>query len=222
MQHSLPKSVVVSVTLMVCACASSGIDGDGLYPTTYILPEDYDPSRSWPAILFLHGAFDGAGAGTIEGGVPAYAEAHPDFPFVVVAPRTEQDWNVGVLALVLEDAKQQYSIDENRIYLTGLSTGGQAAWELGVALPDLFAALAPVAAEGNALGISLCNIAHVPVRAFHNENDPVYPIWQTRDMIDTLNACGGNAQLTVYPSGEHDAWTETYNGPELYDWFLAN
>jgi predicted peptidase len=154
--------------------------------------------------------------------VPGYAEAHPDFPFVVVAPRTEQDWNVGFLALVLEDARQQYSIDENRIYLTGLSTGGQATWELGVALPDLFAALAPVAAEGNALGINLCNIAHVPVRAFHNENDPVYPIWQTRDMIDTLNACGGNAQLTAYPSGEHDAWTETYNSPELYDWFLAN
>jgi len=214
--------MLLGMTLMVCACASSGIDGDTVYPTTYILPEDYDPARSWPAILFLHGAFGGTGAGTIDGGVPGYAEDHTDFPFVVVAPRTEVDWNVGVLASVLEDAKRQFNIDENRIYLTGLSTGGQTTWEMGVALPDVFAALAPVAAEGNPLGMNVCGIAHVPVWAFHNENDPLYPIWQTRDMVDTLNACGGNAQLTAYPTGEHDAWTATYNDPDLYAWFLAN
>ncbi len=41
-------------------------------------------------------------------------------------------------------------------------------------------------------------------------------------MVDTINACGGNATLTVYPDAGHDAWTETYSNPELYDWFLSH
>jgi hypothetical protein len=39
-------------------------------------------------------------------------------------------------------------------------------------------------------------------------------------MVDKLKECGGNAKLTIYPDKEHDSWTETYDNPSLYEWFL--
>ena len=58
--------------------------------------------------------------------------------------------------------------------------------------------------------------------AFHNENDPVYSIDDAEALVDGLVACGGDATLTTYASGPHDAWTETYAKPDLYAWFLAH
>jgi predicted peptidase len=39
-------------------------------------------------------------------------------------------------------------------------------------------------------------------------------------MVEALESCGGNVKFTLYPELEHDCWTETYNNPELYQWFL--
>ena len=41
-------------------------------------------------------------------------------------------------------------------------------------------------------------------------------------MVDTVKRAGGDAKLTVYPEAQHDSWTETYNNPELFQWFLAH
>ncbi len=39
-------------------------------------------------------------------------------------------------------------------------------------------------------------------------------------MYEALKACGADVKLTLYPEASHNSWTETYNNPELYDWFL--
>ena len=39
-------------------------------------------------------------------------------------------------------------------------------------------------------------------------------------MVNAVNAAGGNATLTIYPDAGHDAWTETYDNPELYEWLM--
>jgi acetyl esterase/lipase len=41
-------------------------------------------------------------------------------------------------------------------------------------------------------------------------------------MVEALKRAGGNVQLTVYPEAQHDSWTETYNNPKLYEWFLSH
>jgi dipeptidyl aminopeptidase/acylaminoacyl peptidase len=55
---------------------------------------------------------------------------------------------------------------------------------------------------------------------FHGAKDPVIPLERSQEMVDALKQHGGNAKLTVYPEAGHDAWTETYDNPELYDWLL--
>ena len=67
---------------------------------------------------------------------------------LVIAPQCPEGtrWTDHVEALksLLNDAVARYGVDTDRIYLTGLSLGGQGVWHLGAAHPDLFAALAPV------------------------------------------------------------------------------
>jgi len=41
-------------------------------------------------------------------------------------------------------------------------------------------------------------------------------------MVNALKKAGGDVQLTVYPEAQHDSWTETYNNPKLYEWFLSH
>jgi hypothetical protein len=41
-------------------------------------------------------------------------------------------------------------------------------------------------------------------------------------MVKTLRQCGGAVKFTCYPDAQHDSWTETYDNPALYDWFLQH
>ncbi len=41
-------------------------------------------------------------------------------------------------------------------------------------------------------------------------------------MVDALKRAGNDVKFTVYPDAGHDAWTETYNNPELFQWFLSH
>jgi len=43
-----------------------------------------------------------------------------------------------------------------------------------------------------------------------------------KKMADALKACGGDVQLTLYPVEGHDAWSQTYNRSDLYEWFLKH
>ncbi|HUW20666.1 MAG TPA: prolyl oligopeptidase family serine peptidase [Sedimentisphaerales bacterium] len=67
-----------------------------------------------------------------------------------------------------------------------------------------------------------CRLKNVPVWAFHGAKDEIIPVNESEEMVAAVNACGGNAKLTVYPDAEHNAWTPTYRNKELYDWFLKH
>jgi dipeptidyl aminopeptidase/acylaminoacyl peptidase len=61
-----------------------------------------------------------------------------------------------------------------------------------------------------------------PVWAFHGAMDQVVGLEESVEMVDAVNACGGNATLTVYPEAGHDAWTRTYADPAFYAWLLRH
>jgi hypothetical protein len=41
-------------------------------------------------------------------------------------------------------------------------------------------------------------------------------------MVKEIRKQGGDVKFTIYPDAGHDSWTETYNNPELYEWFLEH
>ena len=124
---------------------------------------------------------------------------------------------------LIDHLTENYSIDPNRIYLTGLSTGGYGTWQISHEYPERFAVVAPVC--GGWLFVSpyfMDRLKNLPVWAFHDKRDDVIPYQESVSMVEGVNAAGGNAKLTTLDEGKHNISEEAYNNDELYDWFLKH
>lgn len=192
------------------------------------LPKDYEErGDNFPLVLFLHGA--GERGNDIElvkrNGPPKLVEEGTDFPFILVSPQCPEGtrWNYQTLSLIalIDEIENKYRVDKNRIYLTGLSMGGQGTWSLALTQPNRFAAIAPVCGWTDTWEV--CKISHIPTWVFHGAKDDIVPVTESEQMVSALQKCGGKEiKLTIYPDANHDAWTETYNNIELYKWLLTH
>ena len=187
------------------------------------LPESYATSKQrWPLMLFLHGAGEsGTNLDKLKIlGPPKIVESKPDFPFVLVSPQSPRGgWDPDTLNALLDDVIHRYRVDKDRVYLTGASMGGSGTWRLAAAHPERFAAIAPVCGRGDPADAE--KFARLPIWVFHGAKDPVVRVEADQTMVEAIKAAGGNVKFTVYPEGKHDAWTATYDNPELYQWLLA-
>jgi len=195
------------------------------------------PEAGWPILIFLHGA--GERGDDLERvrfhGPPKLVATFPELAScVLAAPQCPADewWQLSTLGTFVEELLERPDIDPDRVYLTGLSVGGYATWNLLAAYPDVFAAAVPICGGGQLGRVfpdfpngfrleALLEAKHVPVRAFHGELDPIFPPVESTMLVEALQAAGGDAEVTVYPGVEHDSWTETYANPELYTWMFA-
>ena len=191
------------------------------------LPDDYgkDPEKKWPLVMFLHGVGEcGSDLTKVEKhGIPKLAVAGQKFDFILIAPQCPAGkfWPnlCDPLLAVIDNAKSKWNVDNDRVYLTGLSMGGFGTWQLGCYSPETFAAIAPICGAGYRWTAK--NLKDMPVWAFHGEKDNVVPVQESYNMIEEIKKAGGNPKLTTYPDLQHDSWTVTYNNPELYKWLLA-
>lgn len=190
------------------------------------LPRGYDriPGTKWPLIVFLHGS--GECGDDIEKvkvhGPPKIVQSKPDFPFIVASPQApaNAEWNSAGVNALIDELIERLPVDLERIYLTGLSLGGYGAWETGAGNAQRFAAIAPVCGVGEVK--NACQLKSLPIWAFHGAQDSVVSVDEDRAMVDAVKACGGDVSFTVYPGVDHDSWTQTYENPALYEWFLQH
>lgn len=198
------------------------------------LPSGYNAraSNRWPLILFLHGAGErGTNLNQVTvHGPPKLVKSKPEFPFIVVSPQCPpgQWWSNDLVIALLDDVVRKHKIDTNRIYLTGLSMGGFGTWNLAATHPERFAAIAPICGGGDSLPLLLADknktakLKSLGVWAFHGAKDEAVKLAESERMIELFRRLGNDAKLTVYPNAGHDSWTETYNNPALFKWFLQH
>jgi predicted peptidase len=190
------------------------------------LPEGYkkDKHKNYPLLIFLHGAGERGDSLDLvkKNGPPSFLDDRTDFPFVTVSPQCPigTRWVVEDLQALLEKIKAKYRIDPGRIYLTGLSMGGFGTWEWAYKYPGQFAAIAPVCGGGDTHFAK--EYKNIPVWAFHGEADSTLPVQRTIEMVEAINASGGNARMTIYPGVGHNSWENAYTDEELYKWLLSN
>jgi predicted peptidase len=198
------------------------------------LPRGYDPnpSRRWPMILFLHGIGErGQDPWKVKAhGPPKVAEQLADFPFIVVSPQCPAGewWSNETLTTLLDEVIARHAVDADRVYLTGLSMGGFGAWSLALSSPNRFAAVAPICGGGNWHTVMALDpnraaaLKSLPFWVFHGDKDASIGLEESERMVNALRKFGCDIKFTVYPGVGHDSWTETYNNPELYQWFLKH
>jgi predicted peptidase len=188
-------------------------------------PPEYqtEPDRTFGLLLFLHG---GGESGRnlellITQGPPKRLLEGPDLPYLVLAPQhpyPKKWWNTRAVKQLLDQVVRQHRVDTDRLYLTGLSRGASACWEMAVQYPDTFAAMAVVC------GMTPVPYAHwidpeLPIWVFHGTADPVIPFKESEDMVAKLQSLGREVRFTVYEGVGHNAWDRAYATEELYGWF---
>ena len=172
-----------------------GRDNSPAVPCLVQLPPEYDPYRRYPAIVSLHGAGTKpemqvewwAGAVDKQGWRAGQATRRG---YIVIAPSwtAEHQKQYGYsarehLAVTdsLRDACRRFSIDTDRVFLTGHSIGGDAAWDIALAHPDLWAGVVAVAAKGD----KYVNL--------YWENGRLLPMYFVCGELDSSRSCAANA-----------------------------
>ncbi len=188
------------------------------------LPEGYYRSReTWPLVLFLHDAESlGQDPSLVKGaGLPKLIETGRDVPFLVLAPQSPgRGWNIETVDALLTEVVRRYRVDEERVYLAGVGTGGHASWAMAAMRPEWFAAVASVSGGGDPR--LAARLKGVPMWVFHGATDRVIPVDSSRAMVKAQRQAGGDVRFTVYPDRGHDAWVTAFDDPALYTWFLSH
>lgn len=207
---------------------------DETYAYCVYVPPGYTPKKAWPCILFLHGSGECGRDGFLQTDVGigrVLRRQHDRIPALVVMPqcRPKHDW-LGPMARMalrcLEQTSREYHLDRRRVYLTGLSLGGQGAWHLAAEHPKLFAAVVSICGFAE-LGPSSAavprlaeRLAGVPIWCFHGARDENVPVVKTREMVEAIRAAGGRIHYTEYPDGTHLVWDRVYENRELWRWLF--
>jgi Putative esterase len=192
------------------------------------VPADYNPGKRYPLIVFLHGygerGTDGRKQCTVGMGLGIrWALQRGDaFDFVVLFPQGKAGvWLPGsnddmLVSELADNAIARLNVDPDRVYLTGLSSGGTGVWNLAAAHPDRWAAILPLCSFP-ATGL-IPKVKALPCWCFHGELDSVQ---KTQAFITELEKAGGRARFTVLPSTGHKVWNQVYLNREVYEWLSA-
>ena len=190
------------------------------------VPPRYDPAVRYPALVFLHGVGESGSDGiapTTVGIGPEIDRRNGDFPFIVIFPQSTGRWasdEAGAIAIAaLDDAMRSYSIDPQRVALTGLSIGGTGTWKIGAAYRHRFAALIPL--SGFSAYAAVPKLLTIPIWSFHYSADPLASSANSRTMCERIMSAGGNATYTEYAGFSHFVWTRAYARDDLWQWVLS-
>lgn len=111
-------------------------------------------------------------------------------------------------------------VDTNRLYTTGLSFGGCAAFEMVASYPSLFAATLPVAATESEFMIPSSHKIEVWWIENRMELPPEWKAMYER-FRSRIEAHGGEFRFSAYPSASHDAWRAAWSEREAWNWLFS-
>jgi len=214
-----------------------------------LYPENYDPSRKYPVLLFLHGAGERGSdneAQLVHGGDMLASHANQTkYPAIIIAPQcTAEDYwvdyrrpsdgqaryypaNAAItkpLAAVkelLDSFISKGKVDTKRIHITGLSMGGMGTFDLLCRYPNLFATATPICGAVN-LERAARYKGKTAIRIYHGAADSVVDAQFSRDAFDTLKKAGTNVQYKEYPGVEHNSWNNAFAEPDYLSWMFQH
>lgn len=187
-------------------------DGTTL-PYRLFIPDMYSSTRPYPLMLVLHSAAERGTDNVLQltnsriATCWADSTAQVKHPCFVVAPQCPPNggWSssdptspirpeLAAVNQIIDSLAREFSIDTNRIYVTGFSMGGSGTWDIIMRFPERFAAAVPMSGGANPAYAYKCG--DVPVWDFHGTVDQLVSVQYSRMMIDSLRVLGRSAVYT--------------------------
>lgn len=207
--------------------------GNSSYSYQVYVPDKLRGARKPPVIVFLHGIGQRGEGGFVKGAAAMLIRRYLErLPAVVLLPQCAKGryWSDAEMdKMVMATLKQtvaEFSADEARLYLIGVSMGGYGAWHLAAEHAGTFAAIVPICG-GSPLRTSdrftsiARRVGQTPVWVFHGAEDRVVPVTESRQMVAALKALKGNVRYNEYEGVGHNVWLNVMQEPELLPWLLS-
>lgn len=209
-------------------------------------PENYDQSKSYPLVIFLHGSGERGNDNEKQlvhgASLFANAENRKNFPAIVVFPQCPSNgfwapvsWEnnkfgyvnttkptepMQLVIRLIKDLKKSEAVDSKRIYVSGLSMGGMGTFDIICRLPKMFAAAVPICGGVNIERLN--KVKNMPVRIYHGEADNLVPPAHSKDAYNKLKAEGAQqVELILFPGVGHDSWTSAFAAPDFLSWIFS-
>ncbi len=194
---------------------------NSLQPYSLYVPQSYDPNKQYGLIVCLHGY-----SGNDYDGALHLAELAPADMLIVSAYGRGDAYYESVAEQdvidVMDRVIASYSIDPDRVYLTGISMGGLGTWKIGQLYPERFAAIAPFCGwTGTEL---LENLGGLGTFIVHGDQDTTVPINMDRAAAEILEKTGNPVTYIEIQGGSHSAWSEwsrTTDPRKLFEFFRS-
>lgn len=202
--------------------------GDGKSAVFLWLPKDYDPSKSWPLMVALHGGGDGDVPASLENArqmLVMYPTRFPKTPYIVIAPtlcvHPINAWNVkeNMLNVVdaIIDACSRFNIDRKRIFLMGSSMGGQGTSRFSWVVPECFAAFSPwCGAYWNNYPVP--DLTGKPFLVIHGAKDAAFRNKTLEEFLGKIKLANADVTYSNYPDAGHNLPDEKCI-PEMLEFF---
>ena len=147
---------------------TSGANHNELFRYRLFVPRPLKPTEKYPLLVWLHGVGEAGSDNRLSLRYldsmlddSDHAQKYRLFILVVQCPQACPVWfhtagaadsgaggpndMLTVTAEILRKTMREYPVDQDRIYLAGLSSGGNGCWEMAMRYPELFAAVVPMA-----------------------------------------------------------------------------
>lgn len=221
-------------------------DGDTL-PYRILYPEGYSPANKYPLILVLHGAGERGNDNQLQlvHGAKLFADpvTREKYPAIVVFPQCPRDsyWSsvtidrgkgplrlhfdyTNPITTPLRQAMElvdliagKESVDQRRVYITGLSMGGMGTFEAVYRYPRRFAAALPICGGGDTAHYEKVK---TPFWVFHGADDATVAVDYSRAMVEKLKDLKVKVKYTEYPGVNHNSWDSAFAEPDFLAWMF--
>ncbi|WP_010586459.1 alpha/beta hydrolase-fold protein [Schlesneria paludicola] len=214
------------------------IDSEGVaHRYMMFVPYRRLPNERLPLLIYLNGFGANGSDGILplkDGVAPIIWESRHRFPFVVIWPQckkgdvwSSESQSTKLAMLIATEVENEFRTDPDRVFLSGISTGGRGAWTIAAAHPDRIAAAIPISAH-----VSDADVLRI--------SESELPIWSYAVDLDGNQIAESNSTAhfgflkhgqspfytelgikEVFSKWVHNGWDFAYRNGGLYRW-LAN
>lgn len=224
---------------------------DKVLPYRILYPENYDKSKKYPLVLFLHGAGERGNDNEkqLVHGARLFlsADNRTNFPAIVIFPQCPENsfwssvsvdrdktpvsfefnydnpatWPLDAVQKLTAEIIKSEAADKKRCYVTGLSMGGMGTFELVYRFPSMFAAALPICGGGDA-GNYDKRVRKIKFWVFHGDADAVVNVKLSQEMVEKLKRIKAEVKYTEYPGVNHNSWDNAFAEPSFLSWMFSN
>jgi predicted esterase len=221
-----------------------------ILPYRILYPDNYDKTKKYPLVLFLHGAGERGNnnAKQLIHGSSLFLkdENKKAFPAIIIFPQCPEDsywatvkmdrtvqpfkfefdysvepsWPLQAATDLVKKIINEGAVDKSRVYVTGLSMGGMGTFEITYRNPDLFAAAMPICGGGD-IKLYDKRVNKTAFWIFHGDADPVVSVKESQNMQAKLKSLKVNTRYSEYPDVQHNSWDNAFAEPAYLSWMFS-